>query len=592
MTNVKRLLVFIFLFNKIAFFSQDIELYQQFNGRYDFLMFGNTLNESENPDDCTILSSSSASFGLNVDQTIVAAYLYWAGSGTGDFEITLNEEPFQADRTFPLTLSTVFSGEQPFFAAFTDITSFLQNETDTNFTLSNLDLSAAILENNYCTNNTNFGGWSVLVIFEDSSFPLNQISVFDGLQAVSQVQNELSLVLDNLNVLDNIDSKIGFLTWEGDALLANNETLRINNNIIGNPPLNPINNAFNGTNSYTNSDTLYNMDMDFYEVENNINIGDTQATIQLTSSQDFVMVNNVVTKFNSQLPDASIQLVDTSSLCGETSATISFVVTNNNATDEIPTNTSIQIYANNTLIETIYTDSPIPINGQIPFTISVPIETTITPFSILVDQENSLVEINEYNNSITFNIPFLDLPEVVMVPDLESCFVNGIASFDLAPTETYLIENSNLNTSITLYDSAQTLSNMTSAIDTSTPYETPMDSTTIHILYQHDINDCTNTNTFKLLAKECSLDIPNGFTPNNDGINDFFEVIQYLPIENYHLIIFNRWGNEIFATRDPNILWDGTYNGKKCPAGTYFYILEILDPSFATKQTGWVYLTY
>ena len=59
-------------------------------------------------------------------------------------------------------------------------------------------------------------------------------------------------------------AKIGFTAWEGDSNLAVNETLRVNGNIISNPPLNPEENAFNGTNSFTGSSQLYNMDLDFY----------------------------------------------------------------------------------------------------------------------------------------------------------------------------------------------------------------------------------------------------------------------------------------------------------------------------------------
>ena len=64
-----------------------------------------------------------------------------------------------------------------------------------------------------------------------------------------------------------------------------------------------VNNAFNSTNSVTGSNTLYNMDLDIYNIQNNISVGDTSANISLTSSQDYVMINAIVTKLNSQLPD-------------------------------------------------------------------------------------------------------------------------------------------------------------------------------------------------------------------------------------------------------------------------------------------------
>ena len=46
---------------------------------------------------------------------------------------------------------------------------------------------------------------------------------------------------------------------------------------------------------------MYNMDIDVYDIQNNINIGDTTATISLTSGQDFVMINNIITVLNSPI---------------------------------------------------------------------------------------------------------------------------------------------------------------------------------------------------------------------------------------------------------------------------------------------------
>lgn len=82
--------------------AQDISLYQQFNGRYDFLFFGNTLNPVENniQTTCEINTSSSATLNLASGNIIEKAYLYWAGSGTGDFDIKLNDVTITPDRTF------------------------------------------------------------------------------------------------------------------------------------------------------------------------------------------------------------------------------------------------------------------------------------------------------------------------------------------------------------------------------------------------------------------------------------------------------------------------------------------------------------
>ncbi|WP_321538605.1 hypothetical protein [Flavobacterium piscinae] len=136
------------------------------------------------------------------------------------------------------------------------------------YTLSELDLSEIIP--NYCQNATNFAGWAIIIVYKNDNLPLNQLNVYDGLDYISLGNENLNFSLNSLNVIDNIGAKIGFIAWEGDSGLADNETLRINGNILSNEPLNPASNAFNGTNSITGSNELYNMDLDVYEIQNYI----------------------------------------------------------------------------------------------------------------------------------------------------------------------------------------------------------------------------------------------------------------------------------------------------------------------------------
>ncbi len=68
-----------------------------------------------------------------------------------------------------------------------------------------------------------------------------------------------------------------------------------------------------------------------------------------------------------------------------------------------------------------------------------------------------------------------------------------------------------------------------------------------------------------------ALEIPNGFTPNGDGLNDHFEIrgLEFYP-EN-RLLIFNRWGNEVYRITGYKNDWDGA----SLSAGTYYYIFEL-----------------
>lgn len=75
--------------------------------------------------------------------------------------------------------------------------------------------------------------------------------------------------------------------------------------------------------------------------------------------------------------------------------------------------------------------------------------------------------------------------------------------------------------------------------------------------------------------------IPEGFSPNGDGINETF-LVKIANVNSAKLFIFNRWGNEVFKTENKNssslssteLIWDGRYKGQLMPSGTYFYIVE------------------
>jgi gliding motility-associated-like protein len=71
--------------------------------------------------------------------------------------------------------------------------------------------------------------------------------------------------------------------------------------------------------------------------------------------------------------------------------------------------------------------------------------------------------------------------------------------------------------------------------------------------------------------------LPNIFTPNGDGKNDYFRPGPYKFVQKIDLKIFNRWGNVIFQTEDPDIMWDGKVNRKPVPDGVYFYICDVYE---------------
>lgn len=591
------ILVFILAFS-LSSLGQDIELYQQFNGRYDYTAIGNTLNIVENEafTPCDILTSSSSDLSLNSNQNVIAAYLYWAGPGTGDFDIEVNGIPVTADRTFSHTLDEL----RVFFAAFADITSIVQDQGNTVYAISELDLSE-VMAYPYCVvtgSGTNFGGWAMTVIYEDSNLPLNQLNVYDGLQGVPE---DLTIILDNLNVLDNEGAKIGFVAWEGDSGLAVNEQLRINGNIIGNPPLNPNNNAFNGTNSFTGSSELHNMDIDVYDIQNNISIGDTSATITLTSGKDFVMINNVITVLNSQLPDATITLDDYTINCGDRNIIIEYTVYNANSTEVLPANTSIAFYADNTLVGLTATQNDIQINDFEIGTVSLFIPESIGDsfnLTLVVDDDglgnSSITEIIETNNSFEIDLDLLILPPLETLPQTLSCDeAFNSATFDLI--DILNTNNIDMNNNVSFFTTLSDLEMNTNEILIPENYTNTSNPETIYARIENA--PCYNTYAFDVLVENCPPHIPDGFSPNGDHKNDWFNIQGlYNIFERHELKIYNRYGTLIFEGNNDNP-WHGLINrglnnhGKLVPVGTYFYIINFNDPKYQ-PEVGWVYVNY
>jgi len=72
--------------------------------------------------------------------------------------------------------------------------------------------------------------------------------------------------------------------------------------------------------------------------------------------------------------------------------------------------------------------------------------------------------------------------------------------------------------------------------------------------------------------------LPNTFTPNNDGQNDFFQPFPYCFIDRVEFTVFNRWGEVVFTTNDPDLNWDGTnLKGQDLAEGTYYYTCRYFE---------------
>jgi gliding motility-associated-like protein len=83
---------------------------------------------------------------------------------------------------------------------------------------------------------------------------------------------------------------------------------------------------------------------------------------------------------------------------------------------------------------------------------------------------------------------------------------------------------------------------------------------------------------------EILLEMPNVFTPNNDGKNDDFVPAKLQGIISAELLIYNRWGEQLLSTRDLLAGWDGLFKGKTCPDGIYYWTLNYTTTLNESKE--------
>jgi gliding motility-associated-like protein len=87
--------------------------------------------------------------------------------------------------------------------------------------------------------------------------------------------------------------------------------------------------------------------------------------------------------------------------------------------------------------------------------------------------------------------------------------------------------------------------------------------------------DTFSTGIIKLTS--CYIAVPNVFTPNADGKNDYLYPLNAFSARDLEFIVYNRFGQPVFESRDPNHKWDGTINGAAQPTDTYIWTLRYKD---------------
>ena len=107
------------------------------------------------------------------------------------------------------------------------------------------------------------------------------------------------------------------------------------------------------------------------------------------------------------------------------------------------------------------------------------------------------------------------------------------------------------------------------------PTVTPEDSVVYEVV-STNTNSCIDSLFLKVnvIPDNTRAFIPTAFTPNGDGLNDFFGVLSFRRLPGVHFTIYNNLGRVVFSSSDKHDKWDGKYKNTDQPTGTYIWSLQ------------------
>lgn len=100
--------------------------------------------------------------------------------------------------------------------------------------------------------------------------------------------------------------------------------------------------------------------------------------------------------------------------------------------------------------------------------------------------------------------------------------------------------------------------------------------TTTYIVDGLTLNGCPDVDSVTVIVRP-PIAPPNVFSPNGDGVNDFWQVNAIREYPDAQVKIFNRWGKELFYSIGYENPWDGTFNGEILAPGVFYYVIDLKD---------------
>jgi gliding motility-associated-like protein len=198
----------------------------------------------------------------------------------------------------------------------------------------------------------------------------------------------------------------------------------------------------------------------------------------------------------------------------------------------------------------------------------------------------------------TFDVIVNAPPSIGTAPDVTECDespIDGATAFDFSVNDTAVLNGQSATAFGVSYHTTQSDADAGSSSISATSI---VSGGVIYARLVDNATGCYNTSTFNFVVETCEVEVPEGFSPNNDTINDTFSIPGIDQFSNFELKVFNRLGSVVYETRASNYVEfagipnSGLNSGDGLlPTGTYFYVIKFNDAS-KKDIASWVYINY
>jgi uncharacterized repeat protein (TIGR01451 family) len=312
-----------------------ITLSNSWAGRLNFTGTVATMRTSDNGHSpCSVVASttelSATLAGIPAGAKILSARLYWAGSGsTVDDRVNFQNAEVVADRSY--TTGTDIAGYN-YFSGAVDVTAQVTAKGNGTYKFSGLTIDSG---KTYCDRQGVLGGFSLLVVYTDTSEPFRVMNLYEGFQFVHN--SKITLDIGNFRTPDDVNKASGLLghvTWEGDDTLASDNERLLFNGYELSDTVNNSGNQFNSASTVNGDASSYGIDFDAYTIQNKGNrrpfvAGATSATTTYQTDDDLVLLSaEIVAVPNVQTADLKMTMARVGDLQVGVKATYTLTVSN------------------------------------------------------------------------------------------------------------------------------------------------------------------------------------------------------------------------------------------------------------------------